>query len=308
VRIEVVHEHPERRLLRPAFAAELGPAWRSNGSGGALGERGHQASLYQRRASAGGAPAPRRPAARTTIRGAPRPAGPQPRAGRPLTVRDRLILAGVVLTGGVLAPPLLLWGLERSSATTTALLLNLEVVFTVVLAGIVFGEHLSARVAIAAGVMAVGGIVLGWTPGDPAIATGAAVVTLACFLWALDNNLTRLIAEGDPLLIVEVKGLVAGTVNILLALASGQAWPSPGTIGFGMALGAMSYGTSLVLFILAMRELGAARAGAYFSTAPFFGAAGGLFLLGESPTLGLLAAAALMALATWLLLHEHHLH
>ena len=232
----------------------------------------------------------------------------RPAAGRPLTVRDRLILAGVVLTGGVLAPPLLLWGLERSSATTTALLLNLEVVFTVVLAGIVFGEHLSARVAIAAGVMAVGGIVLGWTPGDPAIATGAAVVTLACFLWALDNNLTRLIAEGDPLLIVEVKGLVAGTVNILLALASGQAWPSPGTIGFGMALGAMSYGTSLVLFILAMRELGAARAGAYFSTAPFFGAAGGLFLLGESPTLGLLAAAALMALATWLLLHEHHLH
>ncbi len=81
VRIEVVHEHPEHRFLRPAFAAELGPAWRSNGSGGALGERGHQASLYQRRASAGGAPAPRRPAARTTIRGAPRPAGPQPRDG-----------------------------------------------------------------------------------------------------------------------------------------------------------------------------------------------------------------------------------
>src|SRR5207245_11230650 len=114
-------------------------------------------------------------------------------------------------------PPLWLWGLERSSATTTALLLTLEVVFTVVLAGIVFGEHLSARVAIAAGVMAIGGIVLGWTPGDPAIATGAAVVTLACFLWALDNNLTRLLAEGDPLLIVEGQGLAAGAVDILLA-------------------------------------------------------------------------------------------
>src|SRR5882762_3928925 len=208
----------------------------------------------------------------------------RPATGRPLTVRDRWILAGVVLTGGLLAPPLLLWGLQRSTAMTTALLLNLEVVFTVVLAGIVFNEHLGPRVAIAAVVMAAGGIALGWTPGDPAI------------------------AEGDPLLIVEVKGLVAGTVNVLLALASGQSWPSPGTIGFGLALGAVSYGTSLVLFILAMRELGAARAGAYFAAAPFFGAAGGLLLLGESPTVGLLGAAALMALATWLLVQERHLH
>ena len=223
----------------------------------------------------------------------------RPATGRPMTSRDRWILAGIVLAGGVLAPPLLLWGLERSSATTTALLLNLEVVFT---------EHLGARIAVAAIVMAAGGVVLGWTPGDPAIAAGAAAVTGACLLWALDNNLTRLIAEADPLLIVEVKGLVAGTVNVVLALASGQSPPSPRTIAFGLALGAVSYGTSLVLFILAIRELGAARAGAYFATAPFFGAAGGLVLLGESPTAGLLGAAALMALATGLLVYERHLH
>lgn len=232
----------------------------------------------------------------------------RPATGRALSVRDGWILAGVVLTGGVLAPPLLLWGLQRSSATTTALLLNLEVVFTVLLAGILFNEHLGARITIAAVVMAAGGVVLGWTPGDPTIAAGAAAVAGACLLWALDNNLTRLIAEGDPLLIVEIKGLVAGTVNLLLALASGQSPPAPATIAFGMALGAVSYGTSLVLFILAMRTLGAARAGAYFATAPFFGAAGSLALLGESPTGGLLAAAALMALATWLLVHERHLH
>jgi len=232
----------------------------------------------------------------------------RPAAGRALTARDYWILTGVVLTGGVLAPPLLLWGLERNSATTTALLLNLEVVFTVLLAGIVFKEHLGARIAVAAIVMAAGGALLGWTPGDPALAIGAAAIAGACLLWALDNNLTRLIAEADPLLIVEVKGLVAGTVNVLLALASGQSPPSLGTIAFGLALGAVSYGTSIVLFILAMRELGVARAGAYFATAPFFGAAGGLLLLGESPTPGLLGAAALMAVATWLLLHERHLH
>src|SRR2546427_6140784 len=231
----------------------------------------------------------------------------RPTAGRPLAPRDRRILAAVVLVGGVLAPPLLLWGLARSLATTTALLLNLEVVFTALLAGLVFGEHLGPRVVIAAAVMALGGIALGWTSGGPEITAAAGAVALACLLWALDNNLTRLIAEADPLLIVEVKGLVAGTVNVVLALASGQSPPSPGTIAFGLALGAVSYGTSLVLFILAMRELGAARAGAYFATAPFFGAAGGL-LLGESPTAGLIAAATLMAAATWLLVRERHSH
>jgi len=231
----------------------------------------------------------------------------RPTAGRPLAPRDRRILAAVVLVGGVLAPPLLLWGLARSLATTTALLLNLEVVFTALLAGLVFGEHLGPRVVIAAAVMALGGIALGWTSGGPEITAAAGAVALACLLWALDNNLTRLIADSDPLLIVEVKGLVAGSVNTLLAVLSGQPWPAPGTVGLGMALGAVSYGTSLVLFILAMRNLGAARAGAYFATAPFFGAAGGL-ALGEPLTAGLLAAAALMAGATWLLVHERHSH
>jgi drug/metabolite transporter (DMT)-like permease len=231
----------------------------------------------------------------------------RPTSGRPLTPRDRWILAGVVLVGGVLAPPLLLWGLDRSPATTTALLLNLEVVLTVILAGLVFGEHLGPRVAVAAVVMALAGIVLSWTPESPAIASGAAAIVLACALWALDNNLTRLIAESDPLLIVQVKGLVAGTVNTLLAVGSGQPWPAPATIALALVLGVASYGTSLVLFIVSMRQLGAARTGAYFATAPFFGAAGGL-LLGEPITMRLIAAAALMAGATWLLVHERHGH
>src|SRR5438093_1453554 len=97
-------------------------------------------------------------------------------AGRPLTLRDRWILAAVVLVGGVLAPPLLLWGLARSPATTTALLLNLEVVFTALLAGLVFGEHLGPRVVIAAAVMALGGIALGWTSGGPEITAAAGAV------------------------------------------------------------------------------------------------------------------------------------
>jgi drug/metabolite transporter (DMT)-like permease len=232
----------------------------------------------------------------------------RPVVGRPLAARDRWILAGGVLAGGVLAPPLLLSGLSRSPAASTALLLNLEVVFTALLAGAVFGEHLGARVGGAAVIMALGGVALGWAPGGPTGVAGFVPIALACALWALDNNLTSLIAEGDPLLIVMVKGLGAGTVNTVLALAAGETLPGPWTIGFGMALGAVSSGTSLALFILAMRDLGAARTGAYFATAPFFGSAGAILLLGEPPTPGLLVAAGLMALATWLLVGERHAH
>jgi drug/metabolite transporter (DMT)-like permease len=228
--------------------------------------------------------------------------------GRPLGPGDRQILAGVVLTGGVLAPPLLLWGLVRSPAASTALLLNLEVVFTALLAGLVFRERLGARVVAAAAVMALGGTALGWTAGGTANVAGVAAVVLACLLWALDNNLMGLIAEADPLLIVTVKGLGAGSVNTILALARGEPVPPASTIAWGMALGAVSYGTSLVLFLLAMRRLGAARTGAYFATAPFFGAAGAVLLLGEPPTVGLLVAAALMGLATWLLVGETTSH
>jgi drug/metabolite transporter (DMT)-like permease len=228
--------------------------------------------------------------------------------GRSLTVRDRWILAGVVLVGGVLAPPLLLWGLSRSPAASTALLLNLEVVFTALLAGAVFGEHLGARVGGAAVVMAFGGAALGWAPGAPTSVAGILAVAAACALWALDNNLMNLIAEGDALLIVAVKGLGAGTVDTVLAVLGGDPLPGPSTIGLAMALGAVSYGTSLGLFIVAMRDLGAARTGAYFATAPFFGAAGGILLLGEALTSGLVVAAGLMALATWLLVGERHAH
>src|SRR5262249_56103395 len=107
----------------------------------------------------------------------------RPKVGRPLTPRDRGILAALVLVGGVLAPPLLLWGLARSPATETALLLNLEVVFTALLAGLVFGEHLGPRVAVGAGVMALGGVALGWTSKGPEITAAAAALALACFFW-----------------------------------------------------------------------------------------------------------------------------
>jgi drug/metabolite transporter (DMT)-like permease len=230
------------------------------------------------------------------------------RSPRALAPRERVILIGVVLSGGVLAPPLLLWGLAQSTASATSLLLNLEVVFTVLLAGGVFREHLGSRVIIASVMLATGGVVLGWPSGHLDLPVASIAVAVACVLWAIDNNLTRLIADADAVLVVQVKGLTAGTVNVGLALAAGHAVPPPASIALSLGLGAVSYGTSLVLFILAMRGLGAARTGGYFALAPFFGALGGVVLLAEPVTRQLALAAALMAAGVWLLLRERHSH
>src|SRR5882724_4074945 len=230
------------------------------------------------------------------------------RSRRALAPREHVILAGVVLTGGVLAPPLLLWGLARSTASAASLLLNLEVVFTVLLAGVVFREHLGGRVIVASVMLATGGVVLGWPSGRLDLPVASLAVAGACLLWAMDNNLTRLIADADATLVAQVKGLAAGTVNVALALAVGHAVPPPAPMAISLALGAFSYGTSLVLFITAMRGLGAARTGAYFSLAPFFGALGGAVLLGEPVTGRLALTAALMAAGVWLLIRERHSH
>ncbi len=230
------------------------------------------------------------------------------RSPRPLEPREWSILAGVVLSGGVLAPPLLLWGLARSPASAASLLLNLEVVFTVVLAGVIFREHLGSRVIAASAMLATGGVVLGWPSGHLDLPVASLAVAGACLLWAIDNNLTRLISDADAVLVAQVKGLAAGAVNVTLALAAGHAVPPPASIAISLLLGAVSYGTSLVLFILAMRGLGAARTGAYFALAPFFGALAGVVLLGEPVTAQLALTGALMAGGVWLLLRERHSH
>ncbi len=202
-----------------------------------------------------------------------------------------------------------MWGLARTPASTSSLLLNLEGVLTAALAWFVFRENFDRR--IAAGMLAIvaGGVLLSWggTP-EPGVPWGILAVAGACGAWALDNNLTRKISAADPVHIAAIKGLVAGTTNVALALGMGAAWPHIGTVALGSGLGLMGYGLSLVLFILGLRHLGSARTGAYFSCAPFFGAALALPLLGERPTASFVAAAALMGLGLWLHLTETHGH
>lgn len=218
-------------------------------------------------------------------------------------------LAAAIAAGGVAGPVLLMLGLAGMPASAASLLLNAEAVFTALLAWFVFRENVDRRVALGMLAIVAGGLVLawpgrmGWPQWQPAL-----YVVAACLAWAIDNNLTRKVALVDASWIAMAKGLAAGATNLVLALALGAAWPPLPVVGAAALVGFASYGASLALFVVGLRELGTARTGAYFSVAPFFGAVLAIALLGEAVTAPLLAAGVLMAIGVALHLSERHAH
>ena len=227
----------------------------------------------------------------------------------PVPREDLKWLVGAILCGGVMGPVLLMFGLARMPASGASLLLTMEGVFTALLAWFVFRENFDRRIALGMGLIVAAAVVLSW-PGDVRIdsALPALAVVGACLCWAVDNNLTRKVALADATFIAMSKGLTAGIVNVALALAIGAALPAAGLFAMGALVGLFSYGISLVLFVVALRHLGTARTGAYFSTAPFAGALLSIGLLGEPVTWQLVLAAVLMGWGVWLHLTEQHLH
>lgn len=227
----------------------------------------------------------------------------------PLTRTSLPWIIGAIGAGGVAGPLLLMQGLARTPASAASLLLNLEGVFTAGLAWIVFREHVHRRIAVGMLVIVVGGVLLSWHGrlvwGG---LLGPSFVAAACFAWAVDNNLTQKIASGDPVQITTLKGLIAGMTNSVVGLVLGATLPGPRVLVGAVVVGFLGYGVSLVLYVRALRELGTARTGAYFSLAPFIGAALGVLLWRESVSLPFVLAAALMALGLWLHLTERHVH
>jgi drug/metabolite transporter (DMT)-like permease len=218
-------------------------------------------------------------------------------------------LAGAVLAGGVAGPVLLMMGLAGMPAAGASLLLNAEGVFTALLAWFVFRENFDRRVALGMAAIVAGGLVLSW-PGQASWPgwQPTLLVTGACLAWGIDNNLTRKVSLSDASWIAMVKGLAAGATNLVLALLLGASWPSLPIVLAAGVVGFASYGASLALFVVGLRELGTARTGAYFSVAPFFGAVLAITLLGEPASVPLLAAGALMAVGVALHLSERHEH
>ena len=220
-------------------------------------------------------------------------------------------LGGAILCGGVIAPVLLMAGLAAMPASGAALLLNAEGVLTTLLAWFVFKESFDRRIALGMLAITAAAVILSWpAAGQVEFASlwPTAAVLGACLGWALDNNLTRKVALGDASWIAMVKGLTAGVTNFSVAFSLGAAWPGAGVVLGAMTLGFLSYGASLTLFVVALRHLGTARTGAYFSVAPFIGAVLALGLLDEPLSLTLLLGGMLMAAGVALHLTERHVH
>jgi drug/metabolite transporter (DMT)-like permease len=215
-----------------------------------------------------------------------------------------------ILCGGVAAPVLLMEGLARTGAATASLLLNVETVFTVLLAWLAFRENAGRGVMVGMALIVAGGVALAWPSGALGAEGmfGPVAIAGACLCWAVDNNLTRKISDADAMFIACGKGFAAGTISSSVALATGAVLPAWGALGHAMLVGFFGYGVSLVLFVLALRGLGTARSGAYFATAPFIGAAVSILGFGDKVSGGFWLASALMGGGVWLHLTETHEH
>lgn len=213
-------------------------------------------------------------------------------------------LAGSILSGGIFAPILLMYSLRVTAPATASLLLNFESVATTILAVVIFKEAVGRRVVWAVVFITAGSILLALETGNGwGISTGAIGIIGTTLCWGLDNNLTRRISVKDPFVIGAIKGLVSGLVSLALAFVLRNPLPGmPATLG-ALALGAVSYGIALALFISAMRFLGAARTSALFGTAPFWGAMLSFIIFREIQWLVFISLP-LMAVGTLLLLGE----
>jgi len=226
----------------------------------------------------------------------------------PLRRADAPWMIAIVAFGGIIGPLFLMLGLARTSATSGSLLLNLEGLATMGIAWVVFRENVDRRLLLGAASILAGAVALSWRGQGVRVDEGGLLIAAACLAWGIDNNLTRRLSAADPVVIALIKGVAAGSINLALALLLGARLPSLGAASAALVVGFCGIGLSLVLFILALRHLGSARTGAYFSLAPFLGAVIAIALIHEPVTPQLILAGVLMAFGVWLHLTERHAH
>jgi len=222
--------------------------------------------------------------------------------------RSRRLLIGAIFFGGLLGPLALLFGLTIGQASSVSLWLNLELVFTALLGHLLFRDHLTRT-----GWVALGGIfaasVLLTGGGGPAAVESALLVALACLFWGFDNHFTALIDGITPAESTFWKGLVAGSVNLVIGLASAPYVATWLATGAALLVGVFCYGISIVLYIIAAQKLGATRSQMFFSTAPFFGMGLSVLILGEKirPIQAMAAILIVVSLAILFIgRHAHH--
>jgi len=231
-------------------------------------------------------------------------------AGEALRRADIPRIVAIALVGAAVAPVCLAWGIARAGATAGSLVLNLEAVLTVVLAWMLYREPLGRRVLLAVAIMATAGglLALDASARSNAGVIGALVVAVATLAWAIDNTLTRPLAERDPLQVIATKGSLGASLTGSIALMWGESLPSAITIGVLLACGATGYGISLRLYLAAQRKIGAARTASVFALAPFVGAAIAWGLGDRDASVLTALAAAGFAVGVYLHISEKHAH
>jgi len=215
-------------------------------------------------------------------------------------------LSIAVVLGGAVGPVLLAAGLGLLPAATSSLLLNLELVFTIIVASIVFNEHLGRNVIIGTVLVVVGTIVLSWA-GSPELRWGAALIAAACLCWAVDNSTTAAIDQIEPTHITLAKGVIAGGTNLIIGLSL-TGIPTAGAILAALVIGGFGYGASITLWVAGARDLGAARGQLIFATAPFVGALVAWNVLGDAVTASQLLAFLIAAAGVAFVLGSDHEH
>ena len=222
---------------------------------------------------------------------------------------DLPALTGLIVAGGIVAPVLLMVGLQRVSGVTGSLLLNLEGPLTVIVGVAIVGEYLGMKSWVGSTVIfGAGALLTAQGSVGNADVLGGVLIVAACLGWAVDNNLTQRLSVRDPFQIVTVKTGVAATVNITLSLFRGDTVTSWLAIAAALVLGALAYGISILFDAYALRLLGAAREAAIFATAPFAGALLAIPLLGDTWGGVDIAAAGLMAFGVAMLITDRHSH
>ena len=215
-------------------------------------------------------------------------------------------LSVAVVLGGAIGPVLLAFGLAHATPASSSLLLNLELVFTTIVAAIVFREHIGPRVAAGTVLVLVASVVLGWN-GSADLRWGALLIAGACLCWAIDNCVTAALDELAPAHITLAKGLVAGSANLLIGLVVDGTPPLLPAMG-ALLIGAFGYGISITLWVAGARELGAARGQLVFATAPFVGAVVAWTVLRDDVASAELVALAIAIGGVALVVHSDHGH
>lgn len=216
-----------------------------------------------------------------------------------LTRRELPYTIGMVVLD-IAAPIALMLGLTRTSAANASLLNNFEIVATSLIALLIFHERISPRLWVGIGLVTLSSVLLSLQDvGSLSFSVGSLFVLLACVCWGLENNCTRMLSAKDPVQIVGIKGIGSGLGSLVIALCAGDALPSLPTVLMTLLLGFVAYGLSIVFYIYAQRELGAARTSAYYAIAPFIGVALSLLIFRESPAPLFLAALLVMIAGTW---------